>query len=54
MEAWCPYYLSIEEVLLDHYNIDRLRILERQKAEAPRASRVVIPHDGAFEHFAKL
>lgn len=48
------YDLAVEEVLLDHDDVDRLGVLERQEAEASRAARVVVPHDGALEDLAEL
>ena len=46
--------LAIEVVLLDHDNVDRLGILEGEKAEASRPTGGAVPHDGAFHHLAKL
>jgi hypothetical protein len=46
--------LAVEVVLLDHDDVDRLRVLEGEEAEAARATGGAVAHNSAFHHFAKL
>lgn len=48
------YELAVKQMLLDHHDIDDLRILERQKAESARATGDTVTHDCAFCDLAKL
>ena len=52
--VFVAHNLAVEVVLLDHDNVDRLGVLEGEKAEATRAAGGAVPHDGAFYHLAKL
>lgn len=52
--AKCTYNLAVEEVLLDHDNVDSLGILECKEAEATGSARVVVTHDSALEDLAEL
>jgi hypothetical protein len=48
------YNLAVQEVLLDHDNVDRLGIFERQKSKASRTSGAAVAHDGTLDNLTKL
>ena len=51
---WCTHEFAIKGVLLDHNGVDDLRVPEREKAEATRATTLAITHDSAFDNIAEL
>jgi hypothetical protein len=48
------YNLAIQEVLLDHDNVDAFGVLESEETKAARSTSCAITHNGTFCHFSKL
>jgi hypothetical protein len=57
---WCRYMdhqtykFTIEQMLLDHDDVDDLGIFECKEAEAARATSDTVAHDSAFCDLAEL
>ena len=50
----CTHNLAVKVVLLDHDNVDRLGVLEREEAESTRATRDAVTHHCALKYLTKL